>query len=619
MILRTALFIQLLAYGAGMSNFVTPVPRIPASAAESVDEATEVQLMLTRVRGFSETSKSALHAGVVVSLAGFTAVEFYSYAVDSLRRDHDPSKYLPGSFDFELRHIFLRGEKLRFELSGEPGAVARIADQLNKVLSAEGFDAEITKEQAATSSIDSFSNLRLRMSGAGSSDFEMISRGTMSFSAPDIKPVDRANLRMQLFETIGFLKSAFAANLHFDATSLESLRKFIEQLPSESMKIDSSHLSSGYGNSKQTSEDLFVVRLNSKLESMFENAYDHADAMQTIRQIKLFDKIASLGEVKFLNREVLPKKSNEPLGKKVPGKTAAELGIKSLNHQIATTTNSDEFLNPYIYEVLTKNPKGTANAIISSDKYGITAFGNGFYLSKDESFYYKEKGWVVFYEMDPTAREGVDFFIAGDNYIIVQNRDVLRVKPPSHGDYSKKSFDELLRLSLSRFLPTLSVNEDESLHPTQLTSERIFDAFENLRLRSRSLTLQEKQDYTRYIDQVESLVRESKIRTPDFYRLIFELDFEKNYLGDQIAYLRKTHTYVSIAKTYFDWLSRKYRYDLSPATREKLRAVADLLPDGKKQRALRELDAQTHQSSARVSAPVSAQTLQCIDAFGGHE
>ena len=121
---------------------------------------------------------------------------------------------------------------------------------------------------------------------------------------------------------------------------------------------------------------------------------------------------------------------------KGPGKTAEELGIKTLAHD-----TSDFF----IWSVITRSRKGDANVFIS--RPGIlgenAVHGEGFYTLKNSEQGMWKNGWSIKFDLDPLAREGSDFKMI-DNMVLVLNKSAIRVIPESLQVYNLTSYFHLL-------------------------------------------------------------------------------------------------------------------------------------------------------------------------------
>ena len=192
--------------------------------------------------------------------------------------------------------------------------------------------------------------------------------------------------------------------------------------------------------------DSYVLRwLEKNAKKLIVNAVDMEFAQNLIEKNGLKRKLKALGNPSrfdsmawWLDKEAL---KSFPLGQG-QGKTAAELFPSNENGEIIVAHETNSFP---AFESITKSHDGKANVLISrKDKNGESAvFGSGHYTRFGRSGA-RGTGLTIRYKLNPMARVGSDFFIASDDYVIVNNKLALEVIYESMNLDAESFYDLLL-------------------------------------------------------------------------------------------------------------------------------------------------------------------------------
>lgn len=188
---------------------------------------------------------------------------------------------------------------------------------------------------------------------------------------------------------------------------------------------------SAFDTSKLDKQSYVFKWIEKNAPKMYQHAINVEYAAQLMDELGLRSKLIALGNSKnfqsaawWLSKE--PLRSQE-IKKPRPGKkTARDLGITIVAHE------TRDFL---AYESITKSYRGDPNVFISrKDTVGEGAqFGEGFYTKKGREGAIGTRITIRF-EVDPSAVEGEDFYLAGEDgedYVVFLNKKALKVIPES--------------------------------------------------------------------------------------------------------------------------------------------------------------------------------------------
>jgi len=170
---------------------------------------------------------------------------------------------------------------------------------------------------------------------------------------------------------------------------------------------------------------------------MIVNSQNYERTINILDELGLRPKLLALGDATRVG-SLSWRLSKEPLRSKPvgagTGRTASELGISKLNHQLKSLTKELDIL-----EVASRALDGRTNFAISRASGAsseVAVWGKGLYTSIGDSLYYqKNGGHAIHLELDPNAREGSDFMLIKDpkypNVVVVKNNEAVRILPSS--------------------------------------------------------------------------------------------------------------------------------------------------------------------------------------------
>ncbi|MEK7357491.1 MAG: hypothetical protein AAB250_13650, partial [Bdellovibrionota bacterium] len=211
-----------------------------------------------------------------------------------------------------------------------------------------------------------------------------------------------------ILSVIRALTKAYQFGLKFPSSDLKKMKEIID----------------AFDPSKAESRSL--QKLEQAGKKLIQHAVDIETAVVQLDQLGLRTKLARVSSTAdgeslavWISKEPL---RTRPLGQAGPdgklGKTAKELGIEIVAHETKSFV---------AYESITRATTGVPNVLISrKNATGETALhGDGFYKQIGRKGA-RGTNLTIRFEVDPTAREGSDFILAG-NFVIVRNKTAIRV------------------------------------------------------------------------------------------------------------------------------------------------------------------------------------------------
>jgi formylglycine-generating enzyme required for sulfatase activity len=225
----------------------------------------------------------------------------------------------------------------------------------------------------------------------------------------------------EILSVVRFLVKAFQYELRISESDRATLHEIIKSFDPGTLKNSAARRRLG-----ETAQKLIFHAVN------LEYAINTRDELGLRRKlISLGDPLATQSFAWWLNREPL---RSQPVGLG-DGPTAAELKLNILAHE------TNNFL---AYESITRSHSGEPNVLTSRDKaLGEAAiYGDGFYtrIGKEGA---RGSGFTIRFRIDPGARQGSDFTLAADDFVIVHNKRALSVIPES----LNLSLDDLLQMA----------------------------------------------------------------------------------------------------------------------------------------------------------------------------
>lgn len=229
----------------------------------------------------------------------------------------------------------------------------------------------------------------------------------------------------EILSVIRLLTKAFQYDLNIDPRSMPEMKEVIREF-----------------NPSKVTNQWALFQLNKSASKLIMHSNNIERAMDVLDELGLRQKLLSMNlkdqanDANFwLNKEPLRSFEISKNGKttelpkytsgllktaqfRPTGKTAKDLNIQVVAHE----TNS--FL---AYESITKSHTGEPNVLISRNNAQgeAAAYGDGFYTQTGRQGA-RGTGLTIRFNVDPAAREGVDFTVHG-SYIVFLNKKALRV------------------------------------------------------------------------------------------------------------------------------------------------------------------------------------------------
>jgi hypothetical protein len=416
----------------------------------------KISASISRVEPFVEIRKLAQEMGVRVWLFGGTASSFAHYVKrDQLRKAGD-TRYQPDRFDYHYTSIYHSSQDLDIVVDGTETQLQQLEAHLRRRFPyVEGskslWEVRSLRERRGDKDalLDDFSFSHQHTDSHSTGMIELTDpqpgearvRDLRDWSPPRgrspqfLRDVAEGKIHYYfsprhaetrlaaegnnppIVSVIRYLTKAFKEELDIRPEDEEQVRAIIEEFDPNDRRLN--------------------TRVRNWIEKNAKKIFHHAVnleyAAKTLERFGLREKLVALGNPEspdtmswWLSRKPL---ESSPLGggsridpQRGPGKTAAELGIQEVSHE----TNS--FL---AYESMTRAHTGDPNVLTSrTDTVGEqAASGEGFYTARGDRGA-RGTGITLHFQVDPAARENVDFKVVGD-FVIFRNKAAFRVIPES--------------------------------------------------------------------------------------------------------------------------------------------------------------------------------------------
>jgi hypothetical protein len=436
----------------------------PAAITTTALEA-QIGTDLARVEPFREIRKLAQKIGVRVWLFGGTASSFAHYVKRDELRKHGDTRYQPDRFDFHYTSIYHSSQDLDIAVDGTEEQIKTLEAALKKSHSYfEGSkdrwevrslrqrrgdkDALLDDFNFQNQHTDSHSTGMIELTEPGPGEARVrdlrdwkpakgtapqflrdVADGKLHFyfspTHGDTRLASEGN-NPPILSVIRYFTKAFKEELEIRPEDEAVLKKLISEFdPKQNYRVTS------------------WIEKNAK--KLFQHAVNIEYAAQVLDRVGLRKKLISLGDPEkkdtlawWLNRKPLASaevgKGPRIDPKRPPDKTAAELGITEVSHETRS------FL---AYESITRAHTGDANVLTSRENAAgeVAALGEGFYTLKGDRGAVGT-GITIHFQVDPQARENIDFKRDGD-ILIFRNKAALRVIPESLNVAPFKALDLL--------------------------------------------------------------------------------------------------------------------------------------------------------------------------------
>jgi formylglycine-generating enzyme required for sulfatase activity len=416
-----------------------------SSRITGAELSEQASLKIAAIPEFAYIREQAEKRGMRVWLFGGTASSYLHYAKWDLARQKGIKNLQVDRFDFDFTNIFRSTQDLDMVID----ATEQQAREFQNTISAKYphfLGSKAAKWEVRT--------LHTRMGNPGQPGFKEALLGDVDFSnqnsdsnslgmveltrsqdpiVRDLRHWDTA-ISPFLQDTLSDQISFFRSDKHFTTTRakmgenpeiLSVVRLLVKAFQYELSFSDADFAQMksivAQFDASQLQNSNAMRRFQDTAKKLVMHATNIEYALNKLDELGLRKKIIALGnkdEINsaswWLNKEPLRSK---PVGEGV-GKTAKELDIQVVAHE----TNS--FL---AYESITRSHSGEPNVLISRQNAAgeAAAFGNGFYtrIGKQGA---RGTGLTIRFNVNPQAREGVDFTHHGD-YVVFQNKKALQV------------------------------------------------------------------------------------------------------------------------------------------------------------------------------------------------
>ncbi len=419
-----------------------------------------------KVSEFQFIQQEAQKLGVRAWLFGGTAAAFAHYTHWDLMRLAGDQRFQANRFDYQYFNIFRSTQDLDIVIDGTPGQVLTIENLIREKFdymqgSRSAWEVRALRYSRGQVSDPGFKEALLRDPDFLNQNTDSHSTGMIEitsvpegeFPVKDLRDWDseypvflkdvklgkihfyfsnkhettsrfRAGNNPPIFSAIRVLTKAFQFEPTLWADDLQTIKKIIEEFDPQ----------------KDLTTNFAKNWIEKNAKKLIMHAVNVEYAVNLMESLGLRQKLISISnpaEVKsmgwWLNKEPL---RSFPLGNG-DGKTARELGIKIVAHE------TSDFL---AYESLTRAHTGDPNVLISrKNQPGESAsFGPGFYTLNGRKGA-KETGYTIRFRLNPQAKEGTDFAVAGD-MILIKNKLAIKVIPHS------------LNLSLPNYFRTIQLD-----------------------------------------------------------------------------------------------------------------------------------------------------------------
>lgn len=423
-----------------------------ATGVSTTELEGEIGRRLERVEQFKFLKSEAAKRGVRVYLFGGTAAGFAHYVKWDLLREKGDSRYQKDRFDYDYTNIFrstqdldvvvdgdmtdlaelqkivkeryphLQGQKSQWEfrplrqqigVAGQPGykeAILESPDFMNQHTDSNSTGlVELTDPPRGEARVRDVRDWTSKPSQFS----EDVANGTIKyyFSAThETTARYKAGDNPPLFSALRYLTKAFQYELEMTESDLARIEKIVAAFdPARDLASPRAHA--------------WLIKNAKKL---LQHAVDVEAASDWIRLLGLDKKLGGLDDPR-VKESLAWWLQKEPLRTfevgRGSGRTAKELGLDVVAHETRSMT---------AFESITRAHTGVPNVFISrKNGAGETAMhGDGFYTRKGTEGGIGT-GQTIRFKVNPAAREGTDFFLAGQDFVVFTNRAALRVVPES--------------------------------------------------------------------------------------------------------------------------------------------------------------------------------------------
>jgi hypothetical protein len=402
-----------------------------------------IHARLMKVPEFQFIHDEAQKLGVRVWLFGGTAAGFAHYVKWDLQREHGDTRFQPDRFDYDYTNIYRSTQDLDIVIDGNADQIRELQYTLQNqyphlqgsktAWEVRGLRQPIADKEPLLDNpdflnqhTDSNSTGMIELTGSGEvrdlrnwdstepQFLKDVAEGKLRYYySPEHEMTTRFKKGMNppIFSVVRFLTKAFQYELEIRPADLVTIKKIIDDFE------PNRHLMNSY------SKDW----LEKNGKKLIQHAVNIEYAWNTLEKLGLREKLIHLKNDAATEESLAWWMGKEPL-RTYPigqgaGKTAGELGLTVLAH---------ETKNFLAYESITRAHTGDANVLISrmGARNENAVHGDGFYTRKGRRGA-TGTGLTIRLEVNPEAREGTDFRLPFDDYVVVLNKAAIRVIPES--------------------------------------------------------------------------------------------------------------------------------------------------------------------------------------------
>jgi formylglycine-generating enzyme required for sulfatase activity len=418
----------------------------------------EIAARRARVPEFQFIKEEAQRRGLRVWLFGGTAAGYSHYVKWDLLRELGDTHFQPNRFDYDYTNIYRSTQDLDIVVNGSQleaqSFEAALKNRFPHFLGtkAAGWEVRSIKDshgdKGGLLGDFGFMNQHTDSNSTGMVELtdpphgELVVRDIRDFENNKdpafLKDLDEGNLTFYhsarheetprfksgqnppIFSVVRALTKAFQYDLKIGEKDLAILQKEINQFDPK----------------KDLASQDAARWIEKNGKKLFQHAVDLEYAWNTLEKLGLRQKLISIKNDSNKQGSLAWWMSKEPLrGSPVGqgnGRTAESLGLKTVAHETADFQ---------AYESITRSHTGAPNVFVSrGNSVGeAAAFGDGFYSSVGRKGA-KGTGITIRFDVNPKAREGVDFKIASHakdaeitdgKFIVWKNKNAIRVIPES--------------------------------------------------------------------------------------------------------------------------------------------------------------------------------------------
>ncbi|MBC6416177.1 MAG: hypothetical protein GDA46_07350, partial [Bdellovibrionales bacterium] len=415
-----------------------------------------IEKNIEKVPEFQEIKRIAKELGVRVYLFGGTAASYAHYVKNDLLRLRGDTRFQSEKFGYDYTDIYRSTQDMDLVMDGSEEKAQRMEELLSSKFpyfqgNKSAWEVRLLRKSIGTKEAllhnkdffnqhtDSHSTGLIELTSKKGEqsikdlrDWESknphfladVLKGELTYyHSTKHKETERykQDINPEIFSVIRALTKVFQYDLDIKEEALIKMKGIIDS-------FSESDLKSNYAKK-------WIEENGKKL--MF-HSLDVEKSWDVLEELGLREKLINLGDKTqesslawLLDKEPLRSK---PLGEG-KGETAKELGISIVSHSTS---------NFKIYEIITRSYKGEPNVFISRrDKVGeAAAFGEGFYTQRG-TVGGTGSGFNIRFEVDPRAREGIDFEVINENVLLIKNKRSIKVIPESLNIGFKEYFEIL--------------------------------------------------------------------------------------------------------------------------------------------------------------------------------